>query len=201
MKDENLKYGFEHWMDLHVIGKAIKANMIEIPEGDVAIGGKVFHVGAFMISKSLVTGHSWDKVMGQKTGLQRKPITGVSYVELSDYLQRLRVPWKWAGHLTIPTEAQLEMARQKGIIRPIRKYKEICLTQYRAYADMGNHHFFDNLPKAEPFDLVVRGTGADSREPLSNNRSNDETGFRLVLVDYSDKHYEDLLESLKEGIQ
>lgn len=38
MRDENLLFGFEHWLDLHKMGQVIKTNMVEVPEGDVVIG-------------------------------------------------------------------------------------------------------------------------------------------------------------------
>ena len=47
---------------------------------------------------------------------------------------------------------------------------------------MGVHHFFGNLPKEEPFDLVVRQ--GENRDPLPYNQSVKDIGFQLVLVDY-----------------
>lgn len=192
MKDENLKYGFEHWMDLHTLGKAVEAKMVEVPEGIVTIGEKVFHVGTFKISKSPVTGHCWGKVMGDGDSISRKPVTDISFAEISDFLQRLGVPRKSPGRLTIPTEAQLLLAQQGGHIRTFRKHKEIYLTQFREPDNMGDHHFFDNLPKEEPFDLVVRS--GDERCSLRSNQADALTGFRLVLVDYTlDMNLDDLL--------
>lgn len=181
MTDKNLNYGFEHWMDLHTLGKTIEANMIEVPAGVVTIGEREFHVGKFKISKSLVSERYWGKVMGCEEHLSKRPITDVPFTKISDFLQRLRVPKKTPGYLTIPTEAQLLLA-QDGYIRPINKHKEVCLTQFRALNNMGEHHFFGNLPKEEPFDLVVRQ--GVNREPLSYKQSATNTGFRLVLVDY-----------------
>lgn len=199
MKDENLLYGFNHWMKLHLLGESIRARMIEIPAGDIVIGGREFHVGKFMIAKSLVTEHSWERVMEKPAVNPRRPVTGISYVEMSDYIQRVKVPWKRAGHLTIPTEAQLERALRLGLICHNRKYKELCLTHFRDYDKMGEHHFFDNLPREEPFDLVVRGDSC--RTALSYNHADDMTGFRLALVDYEEKNDEELLKYIMEGIQ
>lgn len=183
MKDDNLKYGFEHWMELHQLGKDIEGNMIEVPEGDVVIKGKTFHVGRFKISRSLVTEACWNKVMGEKEPIPRKPATSISFKEISTYLQRLRVPWKGAGYLSIPTEAQLERANQCGIIKMrYRNFKEICLTQFREDNEIGAHHYFDNLPKEAPFDLVVKGF--NSRTSLQFDMSAEDVGFRLVLVGY-----------------
>mgnify|MGYP004528946331 FL=1 len=42
--------------------------------------------------------------------------------------------------------------------------------------------FFDNLPKVEPFDLVVKGY--DSRTSLQYDKPAKDVGFRLVLVGY-----------------
>lgn len=182
MTDNNLNYGFEHWMDLHGLGEKNEANMIEVPGGTVDIGERFFHVGTFKISKLPVTEHTWGKVMGDEKRLSRKSVTDVSFAEISDFLQRLSVPRKSPGRLTIPTEAQLLLAQQGGYIRTFRKHKEICLTQFREPDDMGEHHFFGNLPKEEPFDLVVRQ--GDNREPLPYKQPSKDTGFRLVLVDY-----------------
>lgn len=182
MKDENLTYGFGHWMDLHRLGKTIEANMIEVPAGIITIGEKVFHVGSFKIAKSPVNERCWGKAMGDGRGISLKPVTNVSFAEISDFLQRLSVPRKSPGRLTIPTEAQLLLAQQGGYIRTFRKHKEICLTQFQEPDDMGEHHFFGNLPKEEPFDLVVRK--GDIREPLPYKQPSKDTGFRLVLVDY-----------------
>jgi hypothetical protein len=44
---------------------------------------------------------------------------------------------------------------------------------------MGVHHFFGNLPKEGPFDLVVRQ--GENRDPLPYNQSVKDIGF---LVDY-----------------
>ena len=200
MNDENLKYGFEHWMELHQLGKAIKGNMIEVPEGDVVIRGNTFHVGKFKISKSLVTEASWNKVMGEKKPFPRKPITNISFNEVSTYLQRLRVPWKGAGHLSIPTEAQLERAKQCGAIKlRYRNFKEICLTHFRKDEEIGTHHYFDNLPKEEPFNLVVQGY--DSRTSLQHDQPAEDVGFRLVLVGYDyEQNNDDLIKYLKEDI-
>lgn len=181
MNDENLKYGFEHWMELHQLGKAINGNMIEVPEGDVVIRGITFHVGKFKISKALVTEASWNKVMGKNKPEPRKPATSISYKEMSTFLQRLRVPWKGPGYLSIPTEAQLERAKQCGAVK-YRNYKEVCLTHFRKDEEIGGHHFFDNLPKVEPFDLVVKGY--DSRTSLQYDKPAKDVGFRLVLVGY-----------------
>lgn len=181
MKDENIKYGFEHWMSLHTLGKAIEANMVEVPGGIATIGERVFQVGTFKISKSPVTELCWGKVMGNGDQLSRRYVTEVSFAEISDFLQRIRIPWKGLGYLTIPTEAQLLLA-QDGFIRTYRKHKEICLTQFRELDDMWGHHFFDNLPKEEPFDLVVRQ--GNNRHPLSYKQTDKDTGFRLALVDY-----------------
>ena len=147
MKDENLTYGFGHWMDLHRLGKTIEANMIEVPAGIITIGEKVFHVGSFKIAKSPVNERCWGKAMGDGRGISLKPVTNVSFAEISDFLQRLSVPRESPGRLTIPTEAQLLLAQQGGYIRTFRKHKEICLTQFREPDDMGEHHFFGNLPK------------------------------------------------------
>lgn len=183
MNDENLKYGFEHWMELHQLGKAINGNMIEVPEGDVVIRGKTFHVGKFKISRSLVTEASWNKVMGENKPVPQKPATSISYKEISTYLQRLRVPWKGPGYLSIPTEAQLERAKQCGAVKvQYRNYKEICLTHFRKDEEIGSHHYFDNLPKEEPFDFVVKGY--DSRTSLQYDQPAEDVGFRLVLVGY-----------------
>lgn len=182
MTDKNLNYGFEHWMDLHGLGKKIEANMIEVPGGTVDIGERLFHVGTFKISKLPVTEHTWGKVMGDEKSLSKKSVTGVSFAEISDFLQRLSVPRKSPGRLTIPTEAQLVLAQQNGHIRPSGILKEICLTQFREPDDMGEHHFFDNLPKEDPFDLVVRQ--GENREPLPYKQPAKDTGFRLVMVDY-----------------
>ena len=183
MKDDNLKYGFEHWMELHQLGKNIERNMIEVPEGDVVIQGKTFHVGKFKISRSLVTDSGWNKVMGENTATPRKTATGISFQEISTYLQRLRIPWKGPGYLSIPTEAQLERAKLSGVLKlQCRNFKEICLTHFRKDEEIGNHHFFDNSPKDEPFDLVVKGY--DSRSSLQYDQSAEDVGFRLVLVGY-----------------
>ena len=181
MKDENLKYGFEHWKSLHTLGKAIEANMVEVPGGIATIGDRVFQVGTFKISKSPVTELCWGKVMGNDTLLSHRFVTDVSFAEISDFLQRIRIPWKRLGYLTIPTEAQFLLA-QDGFICTCRKHKEICLTQFRELDDMWGHHFFDNLPKEEPFDLVVRQD--NNRHPLSYKQTDKDTGFRLALVDY-----------------
>ena len=181
MKDENLTYGFEHWMDLHTLGKAIEANMVEVPTGIVTIEEKEFHVGTFKISKLLVTENCWGKVMGTENSHSRKPVTNISFAEISGFLQRLSVPRNSPGRLTIPTEAQLLLA-QEGSIRASKKYKEICLTHFREPNDMGEHHFFGNLPNEEPFDLVVRQGGI--RESIHYKQHAKDTGFRLVLVDY-----------------
>lgn len=183
MNDENLKYGFEHWMELHQLGKAINGNMIEVPEGDVVIRGKTFHVGKFKISRLLVTEASWNKVMGENKPVPQKPATSISYKEISTYLQRLRVPWKGPGYLSIPTEAQLERAKQCGAVKvQYRNYKEICLTHFRKDEEIGSHHYFDNLPKEEPFDFVVKGY--DSRTSLQYDQPAEDVGFRLVLIGY-----------------
>lgn len=183
MKNDDLKYGFEHWMDLHQLGKDIYDKMIEVPEGDVIIRGRTFHVGKFKISRSLVTESSWRNVMGEKKPASRKPATNISFNEVSTYLQRLRVPWKEAGYLSIPTEAQLERAKQYGVIKlQYRNYKEVCLTHFRKDEEIGTHHYFDNLPKEEPFNLVVKGY--DSRSSIQYDQPAEDVGFRLVLVGY-----------------
>ena len=183
MKNDDLKYGFEHSMDLHQLGKDIYGNMIEVPEGDVIIRGRTFHIGKFKISRSLVTEANWHKVIGEKKPASRKPVTGISFKEISTYLQRLRVPWKGTGCLSIPTEAQLERAKQCGAVKvQYRNYKEICLTHFRKDEEIGSHHYFDNLPKEEPFDLVVKGN--DSRTSLQYDQPAEDVGFRLVLVGY-----------------
>lgn len=170
-------------MELHQLGKAINGNMIEVPEGDVVIRGKTFHVGKFKISRSLVTEASWNKVMGENKPVPQKPATSISYKEISTYLQRLRVPWKGPGYLSIPTEAQLERAKQCGAVKvQYRNYKEICLTHFRKDEEIGSHHYFDNLPKEEPFDFVVKGY--DSRTSLQYDQPAEDVGFRLVLVGY-----------------
>lgn len=38
MTNENLKYGFEHWMEFHTLLRTIESNMVEVPEGKVNIG-------------------------------------------------------------------------------------------------------------------------------------------------------------------
>ena len=183
MEDDNLKYGFEHWMDLHQLGKGINGNMIEVPEGDVVIRGKTFRVGKFKISKSLVTEASWAKVIDVKQPSSRKPVTNISFKEISNYLQRLMVPWKGAGYLSIPTEAQLERAKQCGVIKFLyRNFKDICLTHFRMDEEIGTHHYFDNLPTEEPFNLVVKGY--DSRSSIQYDQPAEDVGFRLVLVGY-----------------
>ena len=183
MKNDDLKYGFERWMDLHQLGKDIYDKMIEVPEGDVIIRGRTFHVGKFKISRSLVTESSWRNVMGEKKPASRKPATNISFNEVSTYLQRLRVPWKGAGYLSIPTEAQLERAKQCGAIKfQYRNFKEICLTHFRKDEEIGTHHYFDNLPKEEPFNLVVKGY--DSRSSIQYDQPAEDVGFRLVLIGY-----------------
>ena len=113
----------------------------------------------------------------------QKPATSISYKEISTYLQRLRVPWKGPGYLSIPTEAQLERAKQCGAVKvQYRNYKEICLTHFRKDEEIGSHHYFDNLPKEEPFDFVVKGY--DSRNSLQYDQPAEDVGFRLVLVGY-----------------
>lgn len=192
MNDENITYGFEHWMDLHSLGKSIEANMVEVPEGVVTIGEREFHVGKCKISKSLVTERYWGMVMGCEFR-SRIPVTDVPFTKISDFLQRLRVARKVPGYFTIPTEAQLLLA-QNEFIRPIKKYKEICLTQFRNPDDMGEHHFFDNIPKEIPFDLVTRQ--GNNRNPLPYKRTAKDTGFRIVLVDYDTTKWQRTFQSL-----
>lgn len=199
MRDENLLFGFEHWLDLHKMGQVIKTNMVEVPEGDVVIGDKSFHIGKFMVARTLVTEGSWGKVMDEPNLCSRKPVTGVAFKEVSDYLQRLSVPWKAKGRLSIPTEAQLVLALQKGLTRPYLNYSEICLTRFTNPNEMGGHHFFDNLPKEEPFDLVVRR--GRERSALGFERSEMRTGFRLVLVDYDQNDDDLIIKYLKEGMK
>lgn len=197
MRDGNLIYGFEHWIDLHTMGQVIKSNMNEVPEGDIVIGDKSFHVGRFMVARTLVTVGSWGRVMGESDQHSRKPVTGVTFKEVSDYLQRLSIPWKGKGHLSIPTEAQLVLAQQKGQTRSYLNYSEICLTKFTNPDEMGCHHFFDNLPKEEPFDLVVRR--GRERSPLGYAQAEKRTGFRLVLVDY-EQNNDELIKYLEEGM-
>lgn len=182
MKEENLTYGFEHWVELNTLGKAIEASMVEVPAGIVTIGERFFHVGTFKIAKLPVTELTWGKVMGYENRPTRECVTDVSFAEISAFLQRLNVSRKSPGRWTIPTEAQLLMAKE-GFIRPNKRNKEICLTQFREPDDMGEHHYAGNLPKEKPFELVVRQGG--NREPLPYNQSAKDTGFRLALVDYS----------------
>lgn len=182
MTDDNLKYGFEHWTELRAMAKTAEDNMIEVPGETISVGEQTFHVGTFKISKSQVTESMWGKVMGEEERWSRRPVTNVSFPQISDFLQRLNAPGDNPGHLTIPTEAQLLLAQQRGHIRPHGKNKEICLTQFRETDMMVGHHFFDNIPKEEPFDLVVRQNG--NREPLPYKQSAIDVGFRLVLVDY-----------------
>lgn len=193
MKDVNLTYGFEHWMALQTLGMAIEANMVEVPEGIVSIGDRVFHVGAFKIAKSLVTERTWGKVMGNETLHSRRYVTDVSFTQITDFLQRLRVTRKGPGYYSIPTEAQLLIA-QDGYIRSCGKNKEICLTQFRNPDDMGEHHFFDNIPKEVPFDLVTRQ--GNNRNPLPYKQPSMDTGFRIVLIDYDTAKWQTAFQSL-----
>lgn len=181
MNSENLIYGFEHWMELHDLENTIEDNMVEVPEGVVTVGEKEYQVGRFKISRTLVSESFWGNVIGCEEAFSRRPVTDVPLTKISDFLQRLRVLRKIPGYWTIPTEAQLLLA-QDGFILPSQKHKEVCLTQFQAPSEMGDHHYFGNLPQKDPFDLVVRH-GVD-REPLSYKMSAKDTGFRLVLVDY-----------------
>lgn len=159
------------------------SRMVEVPRGIATIGERVFYVGTFKISKSPVTEQLWEEVMGDGNSFSQKPVTNVSFAEISDFLRRLNSFRKSPGRLTIPTEAQLMMAQDGGYIRPWGKHKEICLTRFREPDEMGARHYTENRPEEPPFDLVVRQ--GENREPLPYNQSAKDTGFRLVLVDYS----------------
>ena len=114
-------------MELHTLVKDIEAKMIEVPAGIVTIGENVFHVETFKISKLPVTEHCWGKVMGDGNILSRKSISNVSMEEISDFLQRLSIPRKSPGQLTIPTEAQILLAQQGGYIRSRGRHKGLRL--------------------------------------------------------------------------
>lgn len=85
MTNEKLKYEFEHWMEFHTLHRTIESNMVEVPECQVNIGEREFHVGAFKISKSLVIESCWRKVMGDDRHLSRESVTKVSFSEISDF--------------------------------------------------------------------------------------------------------------------
>ena len=132
--------------------------------------------------------------------LSRKPVTGVSLVEAISFVTRINMCWEEAGRISIPTEAQLMLARQKGVIGPHHKCSEICYTQYRKFNDMGDHHFIDNIPTDETCEVVVRNS--QERFPLPYQPDNDSSiGFRLVLVDYDERRdINDLLEMFKDEL-
>jgi hypothetical protein len=187
MIDENALFVLEHRISVAQVAKRLLNQWIEVPEGEVSLGERVFHVGAFKISKSLVTVSQWSKVMGPENQLLRRPVTGVSFVETISFVTRLNMCWEEAGRISIPTEAQLMLARQKGVIGIHHRCSEICYTQYREFNDMGDHHFIDNIPTNEHCGVVIRGI--NERDSLPCESGIDSVGFRLVLVDY-DKEWD-----------
>ena len=199
MIDENVLFVLEHRIAVAQVAKHLLNQWIEVPEGEVSLGERVFHVGAFKISKSLVTVSQWSKVMGPENLLSRRPVTGVSFVETISFVTRLNMCREEAGRISIPTEAQLMLARQEGVVGPPHKYSEICYTQYRDFNDMGGHHFIDNIPTDETCEVVIRDS--HERFPLPFRPNNDSRGFRLVLGDYEEKRdINDLLEMFKDEL-
>lgn len=185
MIDENVLFVLEHRIDVTKVTQSLRHQWIEVPEGEVFLGEKVFQVGAFKISKSLVTVSQWSKVMETENLFSRKPITGISFLDTIRFVARLNMCWEEAGRISIPTEAQLMLARQKGVIDPHHRCSEICYTQYREFNDMGGHHFIDNIPTNEHCEVAIRSI--NDRDSLPCESGSASVGFRLVLVDYDEK--------------
>lgn len=186
----------EHWEAIYGFCKSIRRRMVEVPGGDVNIAGKVFHVGTFKIARTMVSVSDWAKVMGlDNPALERRPMTGVTWREIHNFYQHLKILASLPGQLTFPTEAQLVLARQRGLIKTQNDYREFCFTEFRSPDKMGNHHFGDNLPEQEPFNLVVRS--GDIRSFMPYTDSHDRTGFRMALVDYKPMANEDIEQLLR----
>lgn len=186
----------EHWEDIYGFCKSIRRRMVEVPGGDVNIAGKMFHVGTFKIARTLVSVSDWAQVMGLDipAPTSRRPMTGISWCEIHNFYQHLKILASFPGQLTFPTEAQLVLARQRGLIKTQNDYREFCFTEFRTPDKMGNHHF-DNLPGQEPFHLVVRS--GDTRSSMLYTDSDDLTGFRMALVDYQPVANEDIEQLLR----
>ena len=197
--DENTNYALHHWMDLMAECAAILDDMVEINGSDVMLhddidaGVATFHVGTFKISRHPVTVSSWNKVLGFDLPTDWQTyVNGVSFRETLDYRRRLNVTMRGPGVLRVPTEAQLELARQSGRIQFSENCDEMCMTRFCKLDRMEGHHFLDNIPKAVPTEgnplvLVVRGcTGGRSSVIFSqlDEHPSPRLGFRLVLVDY-----------------
>ena len=197
--DENTNYALHHWMDLRDEYAAILDDMVEINGSDVILrdgmnpGAATFHVGTFKISRHPVTVSSWNKVMGADLPTDSQTyVNGVSYRETLDYRIRLNATKSGPGFLRVPSEAQLELARQSGLIQFSENCDEMCMTRFKGLDQMKGHRFLDNIPKVVPTDgdplvLVVRTcTGARSSVSFSqlDEHPSPSLGFRLILVDY-----------------
>lgn len=192
--NKDLDYAFSNCLRINEIRAILEEDMVKVPEGSIPIGEKSFHVGAFKISTSLISGSCWNQICGDlMTSDEDKLVTRASFCQILSFLKRLNVTWKGAGVLTIPTEAQLELARRKGFIHEDQQTKEMCLTLYRPLEELTGHHFFDNVPKTKgDFSLVVRGWNG-YRSSIKKCEEKPDVSFRLALVDYD---YESDLEEL-----
>ena len=189
-----MKKGSRHtaaptWPDLAGIGREIEDDMVEVPEGDVSLGGRVFHVGKFRISRTPVTVSLWNRVMGLGGPPSDTPIAGISFEQFIPFRQRLNRARQAPGKLNPPTEAQLERALQTKSISLDGNAGEVCITLFREYGEMGGDHMLDNIPRNLPADLVVRcGDGARLSVRSDRNSPPDGSGrpvgFRLAMTMY-----------------
>ena len=176
------------WLDLDRINRRIRDDMVEVPEGDVTLGGRVFHVGKFKISRSPVTVSLWNEVMGLDALASEGPVTGVSFEDFIPFRKCLNRYRQAPGLLANPTEEQLELALQTGSISLDREVGEVCLTRFREYREMGDD-MMDNIPRSLPADLVVKCGGGErlsvrSDRAVPSDGSGRPLGFRLVLTMY-----------------